>query len=323
MTPDFAIIEANGLNHRVALAGPEHGPLVLFVHGFPESWYSWRHQMQALAGAGYRVAAPDVRGYGGTDKPHAVEAYSMQDITSDMQGLAQALSPERPAVIVGHDWGAPIAWNTARLHPGTFHAVAGLSVPYIPPGEFVFIDLVRKLFTEQGKFFYQVYFQDEGPPEAELEADPAATIRRFYYAVCGEAPDGTWPTDKPHGASLLDGLPEPKIPLDWLSEADVAYYASQFAASGFRGPLNRYRNWHRDHDFLTAAGDPTIRQPSLFIGGTRDLVLKMMPGDPLAPMRPHLADLRGEHLLDGCGHWTQQERPGEVSAILLDWLAGL
>ena len=274
--------------------------------------------------AGYRVAAPDVRGYGESDRPHAVEAYDMESLTGDIAGLVDALSPNDPAVVVGHDWGAPIAWNTARLHAGKFRAVAGLSVPYIPPGDVVFIDAARALFTDRGLFFYQIYFQDEGPPEAELEADPAEAIRKFYYAISGDAPAGTWPIDKKHGDTLLHRLPEPDMPLPWLSEEDVAYYDAQFRKSGFRGPLNRYRNWHRDHAYLSAhPSSPIIGQPSLYIGGTEDLVLKMFPGDMIAAMKESLADLRGAELLDGCGHWTQQERPVEVSERLLSWLAEL
>ena len=322
MTPELRLIETNGVRLRVALAGD--GPLVILVHGFPESWYSWRHQIEALSMAGYRVAAPDVRGYGESDRPHAVEAYDMESLTGDIAGLVDALSPNDPAVVVGHDWGAPIAWNTARLHAGKFRAVAGLSVPYIPPGDVVFIDAARALFTDRGLFFYQIYFQDEGPPEAELEADPAETIRKFYYAISGDAPAGTWPIDKKHGDTLLHRLPEPDMPLPWLSEEDVAYYDAQFRKSGFRGPLNRYRNWHRDHAYLSAhPSSPIIGQPSLYIGGTEDLVLKMFPGDMIAAMKKALADLRGAELLDGCGHWTQQERPVEVSERLLSWLAEL
>tara|TARA_R100001039_G_scaffold31925_1_gene24670 strand:- start:470 stop:1438 length:969 start_codon:yes stop_codon:yes gene_type:complete len=322
MTPELRLIETNGVRLRVALAGD--GPLVILVHGFPESWYSWRHQIEALSMAGYRVAAPDVRGYGESDRPHAVEAYDMESLTGDIAGLVDALSPNDPAVVVGHDWGAPIAWNTARLHAGKFRAVAGLSVPYIPPGDVVFIDAARALFTDRGLFFYQIYFQDEGPPEAELEADPAEAIRKFYYAISGDAPAGTWPIDKKHGDTLLHRLPEPDMPLPWLSEEDVAYYDAQFRKSGFRGPLNRYRNWHRDHAYLSAhPSSPIIGQPSLYIGGTEDLVLKMFPGDMIAAMKESLADLRGAELLDGCGHWTQQERPVEVSERLLSWLAEL
>ena len=317
----FQMIDTNGVRLRVAVAGPEDGQLVLLVHGFPESWYSWRHQIRALSEAGYRVAALDVRGYGGSDRPEAIDAYSMQQLAGDNAGIKDALSPDRPAIVIGHDWGAPIAWNTALLHPDRFKAVAGLSVPYSPPGAVAAIDLFKKLFTERGLFFYQVYFQDEGIAEAELEADPAETIRKFYWAISGDAPEGTWPKDKQHGDTLLYRLPEPPMPLAWLTEQDVDYYASQFRASGFRGPLNRYRNHHRDHAFLSALDDKRIHQPSLFIGGTRDLVLKMFRGDVVEAMKPHLTNLQGSHLLEGCGHWTQQERADEVNAILLDWLA--
>lgn len=316
---NFKTIQTNGINLRVAIEG--EGPVVLFVHGFPESWYSWRHQLKALANASYTAVAPDVRGYGGSDKPHEVIAYSMENITADMAGLARELSPNQPIVIVGHDWGAPIAWNTALLHPNDIRAVAGLSVPYMPPNELPGIEIFKNFFTKRGLFFYQVYFQDEGVAEAELEANPAQTIRKFYYANSGEAPDGTWPNDKKHGDTLLYRLPEPPKPLPWLSEDDISYYANEFANSGFRGPLNRYRNWHTDHAHLRAVPDSQIKQPALFIGGTKDLVLKMYPGDVVKDMQPNFANLQGVHLLEDCGHWTQQERASEVNQLLLDWLS--
>lgn len=318
---EFKTLEANGITHRVAVEG--EGPLVLFVHGFPESWYSWRHQLSALAAAGYTAAACDVRGYGGTDKPHAVEDYAMEAITADMAGIAKALSPDAPAVIVGHDWGAPIAWTSALLYPDVFRAVAGLSVPYTAPGPITNIELFRKLFTDRGLFFYMVYFQEEGPPEAELEADPAASIRKFYYSSSGEAPPNARPADRKVGSGVLDGLPEPDMPLPWLSEEDVAYYAGEFAASGFRGPLNRYRNTDRDHAFLTARDSHVIHQPSLFIAGDRDPVLAFYQDSPAAVMASVLPDLRGAHILEGCGHWVQQERAEDVNRLLIDWLAGL
>jgi len=154
--PEFKQVKANGIELRVAEQGPADGPLVLFVHGFPESWYSWRHQLDALADAGYRAAAVDVRGYGGSDKPHAVEAYDMETITADIAGVAKALQPSGPCVVVGHDWGAPIAWNSALVHPDQFRAVAGLSVPYLPPGQKPAIQVFREFFTARGMFFYQV-----------------------------------------------------------------------------------------------------------------------------------------------------------------------
>ena len=310
-----------GITVRYAEMG--EGPLVLLVHGFPESWYSWRAQIPALAAAGYRVAAMDVRGYGGSSAPDGIAAYSLEELAGDCARLAQALSPDAPAVIVGHDWGAPIAWTSALLHPDTFRAVAGLSVPHSAPGE-VPTDIVHdEVFTKRGRYFYIVDFQQEGIAEAELEDDPAATIRRFYYAISGDAPDGTWPTDKKPGDGLLKGLPEPRMPLPWLGEEDVAYLAAQFAASGFRGPLNRYRNRRRDHEMLSGLDSHVIEQPSLFIGGTRDLATRLAGRAPIETMKTLLPDLRGLHMLEGCGHWTQQERPQECSRLLTEFLGTL
>ncbi|ANK83085.1 MAG: epoxide hydrolase [Rhizobiales bacterium NRL2] len=316
----FRQVPTNGIELRVATLGD--GPLVLMVHGFPESWYSWRHQMKPIAELGFTAAAVDVRGYGGSDKPHPVEAYRLEEITADIAGVADALGGGS-AILIGHDWGAPIVWNTALLHPEKIRGVAGLSVPYMPMGERSFIDVVRAAFTDRGRFFYQVYFQDEGVAEAELEADVRASLRRFCYAISGDAPDGTWPVDKPHGAALLERLPDPDPFPAWLTDADIDYYVAEFERSGFRGPLNRYRNHRADHAFLRPHAKTPIVQPSLFIGGTRDLVLKMLPGvDMVAMMRPNLPGLRGARLLDGIGHWTQQEAPDEVNELLTGWLKG-
>ncbi|MBI1188969.1 MAG: alpha/beta fold hydrolase [Alphaproteobacteria bacterium] len=320
--PDFRTIAANGIAIRAAIEG--QGPLVVFVHGFPESWYSWRHQLTPVAQAGFTACAIDVRGYGGSDKPHPVEAYDLETITKDIAGVIAALSPNEKAILIGHDWGAPIVWNTALLFPECVRAVAGLSVPYVPQGEVSLLDVVTEVFTKNGRFFYQVYFQDEGVAEAELEKDVRDGLRRFYYAIAGEAPDGTWPPDKKHGDSLLHRLPNPDPFPAWLTRADEDYFVAEFEGSGFRGPLNRYRNHRRDHAFLTPFRTRTIDQPALFIGGERDLVLKMFPGvDLVAMMKPHVPNLRGAHLLPGVGHWTQQEAPDAVNRLLVDWLKGL
>lgn len=322
MIADGDKLHVNGVTYAVHDAG--EGPLVLLIHGFPETRYSWRHQIAPLVDAGYRVAVPDVLGYGESDAPQETERYAMEHLTSDMASIIEELSNGRGAVVVGHDWGAPIAWNTALLYPDHVRAVCGLSVPYSPPGPVPSLQVMDKVFTQRGLFFYQIYFQEPGLAEAELERDPRDTLRRFYYALSGAAPDGTWPKDKRHGDTLLHRLPDPEPFPDWLTEDDIDVYTRTFEASGFRGPLNRYRNDARDHAFLRALDDHTIYQPSLFIGGTRDLVLRMRPGfDVVDAMRPALADLRGAHLLEGCGHWTQQERPEDVNRILLDWLASL
>ena len=321
MTPRLIHFTANGIRLRAAVAG--EGPLVLMVHGFPESWYSWRHQLGPIAQAGFTACAIDVRGYGGSDKPPAVADYSLEEITADIAGAIEALSPDGTGVLIGHDWGAPIVWNTALAHPERVRAVAGLSVPWTGVPSVCFLDAVQAAYTAKGRFFYQVYFQDEGVAEAELEADPRSSLRRFYYAISGDAPDGSWPA-KPHGARLLDGLIDPEPFPAWLSRADEDFFVAEFQASGFRGPLNRYRNHRRDFAWQQTLKDRVIAQPSLFIGGDRDLVLKMLPGvDMVARMRPHLPGLRGAHLLPGIGHWTQQESPDAVNRLLVAWLKGL
>jgi pimeloyl-ACP methyl ester carboxylesterase len=300
------------------------GPLVVLVHGFPESWYSWRHQIGPLVGAGWQVCAIDVRGYGLSDAPPHIADYDMQSLTGDVAALVERLSPAAPAVLVGHDWGAPIVWHTALVHPDRVRAVAGLSVPWTGIAPIAFDDLYRAAFTDRGRFFYQDWFQAPGVAEAELEGDVRGSLRRFLYAISGDAPAGTWPHDKVVGDSLLHRLPDPDPFPAWLTREDEDFYVAAFTRSGFRGPLNRYRNHQRDFAWTRRFQGRIIRQPALFIGGNRDLVLRLMPGvDMLAVQAAQLPDLRGAHVLDGCGHWTQQERPAEVTRLLLDWLATL
>lgn len=321
--PEFRTIDAGELKLRVAVEGS--GPLVLMVHGFPESWYSWRHQMTPIAEAGFTAAAIDVRGYGGSDKPPEVADYAMQHMVADVAGAIEALSPGAPAVIVGHDWGAPIVWNSALIRPDRVRAVAALSVPYGGVPQRSLREIYEAVFTSRGRFFYQHYFQAVGVAEAELEADPRDTIRRFYYAISGDAPDGTWPSDKVVGDPLLHRLPDPDPFPAWLTEADLDYYEGEFRRSGFFGPLSRYRNHDADFAWLQPFKGRKIEQPALFIGGERDLVLSMFGrgADFVTPMKAEVPDLRGHDVLPGCGHWTQQERPREVNERLLAWLKGL
>ncbi|MDP6567254.1 MAG: alpha/beta hydrolase [Alphaproteobacteria bacterium] len=314
---DFQMIETNGIRLRVAVAG--RGPLVVLIHGWPESWYSWRHQIAALAAAGYRVATPDVRGYGGSDRPAAIEAYDMASMTADIAGLIGALGEDR-AALIGHDWGAPIAWNTALLHADRVRAVAGLSVPYTGPGPAPFIDVARQVYKD--KFFYQIYFQEPGLAEAELEADVRDSLRKIYYWISGEGLRAQPPRAKPADAKLLDGLGDPGEFPAWMGPADLDYYVAQFEESGFRGPLNRYRNWHRDFALLSPLAAQRIQQPAAFIAGTLEPVLNFVPGvDLVATMREKLADLRFVEMIEGAGHWVQQERPEEVNQALLRFLA--
>jgi pimeloyl-ACP methyl ester carboxylesterase len=319
---DFKHLRIGDVTLRMAVEG--EGPLVIMVHGFPESWYSWRHQIGPVAQAGFRACAIDVRGYGGSDKPPAVADYAMEKMVADIIGLAGAMSDDGRAILIGHDWGAPIVWNSALLHPEKIRAVCALSVPYLGVPSRSFMSVIDEVFTSRGKFFYQAYFQKEGVAEAEAEKNPRDFLRKFYFAISGDAPDGTWPNNKTVDNTLLDGLPDPEPFPAWLTPSDLDYYVGEFEKSGFRGPINRYRNHDRDFAFLQPFSNRKITQPALFISGTRDLAFNMLGrGDPIETMRRFVTDLRGADVLDGCGHWTQQERPREVNERLVPWLLSL
>ena len=323
---DFAeqMVATNGIRLRTIVVGD--GPLVLMVHGWPELWYSWRHQMRTLADAGYRVAAPDVRGYGGSDKPPAVADYRMSLITADMAGLVETLSDDGTAVIVGHDWGAPIAWTTTLLYPDQIRAVIALSVPWGGRGEIPPLQLWKQLYTDRGRFFYQVYFQQPGVAEAELEADMRGTLRKIYFAGSGEG-IGNLPEEATHKGvddTYLKGLPDPDSLPTWLSEADLDYFVAAFESSGMRGPLNRYRCQDMDWEELPQLSDMKIAQPACFIAGTKEPVLSFVPDvDMVENMRKRVPNLQQVRLIEGGGHWIQQEYPQEVSTAMLEFLRDL
>jgi pimeloyl-ACP methyl ester carboxylesterase len=239
-------------------------------------------------------------------------------MTADMVGLIAALGEEQ-AVVIGHDWGAPIAWNTALLHPGKVRAVAGLSVPYTGPGPAPFIEVAKQVYKD--KFFYQIYFQEPGVAEAELEADVRDALAKIYYWISGEGLRAMPPVSKPADAQLLDGMTAPEALPAWLNVEDLDYYVAQFEASGFRGPINRYRNWHRDFALLSPLAGQQIQQPAAFIAGTLEPVLNFVPGvDLVSTMRENLADLRMVEMIDGAGHWVQQECADEVNTALIEFL---
>jgi pimeloyl-ACP methyl ester carboxylesterase len=312
---ELRTVTVNGIRMRIAEEGA--GPLVLLLHGFPESWYSWRHQLPALAAAGFRVVAPDQRGYGGTDAPQVVEEYDILHLVGDAVGLLDSLG-EKQAVVVGHDWGAPVAWHCALLHPERFRAVAALSVPYVGRSPLPPLDTFRAMAGEH--FFYILYFQEPGVAERELEGDVRATMRRFLYAASGDVVESLDFWRKPKTAKFLDGLPDPRKLPSWLTEADLDYFAGEFRRSGFRGGLNWYRNLDRNWQLTAELADPKVTQPALFIAGERDGVLAMIPVDAMRPLVPNLTRLV---MLPGCGHWTQQERPAEVNAALRRFLEEL
>jgi pimeloyl-ACP methyl ester carboxylesterase len=313
------MVEAGRIRLHVAEQG--EGPPVVLCHGWPETWYSWRHQLDALSAAGFHVLAPDMRGYGRSDRPEPIEAYTQLHIVGDMVALLDALEIKQ-AVIVGHDWGAAAAWHSALMRPDRFRAVAGLSVPYRPRGKISAIEAFKAGGMEA---IYMMYFQEPGVAERELERDVRRTLASVYYSLSGSLPsDKRWHPFVPPGKGLLDTGFEPTLPLSWLSEADLAEYARDFTASGFRGGLNWYRNLHRSWELMAPFAAAPIRQPSLFIAGERDPVIAM-PGmrTALEELRPVLPGLTKSVIIEGAGHWVQQEAPDQVNALLLDFLRAL
>jgi len=314
-------LDVNGLRMQVAVQGS--GPLVLLCHGFPELWISWRAQLEALAAAGYRAVAPDMRGYGGTSAPDDATAYSQLHLVGDMVELVRALK-ETQAVIVGHDWGAPVAWNAALLRPDVFRAVVGMSVPFAPPGR---VEMLSALSHAGIHDFYLQYFQAPGLAEAELEHDVGASIRRIHFGASGEgqallgrAVFGTVDSNK----GFLGHLVEPPVLPDWWSEPDIAYYVTEFSRTGFRGGLNWYRNLKRSWELMTPWRGQVIHQPSMFIAGASDDVLKFPSSKPqIDNFTNTLPGLRGCHILKDAGHWIQRERAQEVNSLVVEFLKGL
>ena len=311
-------LQVGDLSMRVAEQG--NGPLVLLLHGFPESWYSWRHQLPALAAAGFKAVAPDMRGYGSTDAPPAIEDYAMDRLCADVTGLIDTYGEEQ-AVVVGHDWGALVAWQCTLLAKERVRGVAALSVPYSGRGEIPPTEGWKQANGDE--FFYILYFQEPGVAEAELDADPRTVLRRVY-ASPNTARDESEVTDRlasAGGWSARMGHPTEWPP--WLTEDDLDYYAGEFDGVSFRGGLNYYRNFDRNWEQL-ADVDPVIAPPALFIAGAQDGVIGSATKDQLvAGMSPLVPDLRGVHLIPDTGHWTQQERPDEVNRLLIDFLEGL
>ena len=255
-----------------------------------------------------------MRGYGDSDKPADVTAYNQVEVVADIIGLIDALGHEQ-AVVFGHDWGAPTAWSCALNHPDRVRAVAALSVPFSPRAPAPPLDTLKAFFKDQ--FFYQLYFQAEGVAEAELEADIRLSLRKFYHMASGQM-DVTQIAPKPADADLLSDLPDPAVMGDWLSDQDLDFYVGEFTKSGFRGPLNYYRNHNLTWE-LTAGAPTEIHQPALFTAGDKDGVI-VMAAQALEAMPTYVKDLRSNTLIPGIGHWTQQEAPEETNRLLLEFL---
>jgi pimeloyl-ACP methyl ester carboxylesterase len=312
---------------RVLEAGDPVNPTVVLSHGFPELAHSWRHQIPVLADAGYHVLAPNQRGYGHSTAPQTVDAYGIQHLTGDLAALLDVYAKEK-AVFVGHDWGALIVWDMARLYPDRMSAVVGVSVPFVqwpaPPTQ-----LMRMLYTD--RFFYILYFQPVGPAETELGADPRRTLAGTLFGASAGGMASRIPTSEippMEGTGFLTQMPEPPpLPFvgregPWLDETSLQVYVDEFTHSGFFGPLSYYRNLDANFEVVKDLGAERVSMPSFFIGGSLDPVNLMDPAG-IERTQALLPDFRGATMIDGVGHWAQQEAPRAFNEALLGFLGTL
>jgi len=315
---DELFVENGDVTLRVEVTG--EGPVILCVPGWPELGSSWRHQVAHFSERGHRVATLDVRGYGGSSAPAEIERYTLRELAGDVAAVAAALD-DGPVVLFGHDWGAPIAWTTAVRHPDRVRAVAGLSVPYSPPMALSLLDILDQVYAD--RFFYMLYFQTPGVAEAAFGADLRAALKRIYFSISGDAPVNALLIDAPRDADMLSSLPEPpEGPLSFLPDADLDRIVATFERTGMTGAFNRYRAIPFDVETSEELTGATVDQPSCFIAGTRDPVRAMLPGaDLYADPGSSCTDFRGSTLIEGAGHWVQQEAPVAVNAALDGFLA--
>ncbi|GAB3218881.1 alpha/beta fold hydrolase [Mycolicibacterium hippocampi] len=309
------MVQTNGVSLRVTEAGEPDAPVVVLCHGFPELAFSWRHQARALAEAGYHVLVPDQRGYGDSDKPESVDAYDVVELSADVTGLLDDIGAEQ-AVLVGHDFGAVVAWTAPLLHPERFSAVAGLSLPPVPRPKVPTTQAFRRIFGDN--FFYILYFQEPGPADAELAEDPATTLRRLFAAPPAGDDSAALRMLAPGPEGFLARIPEPGGLPDWISEQDFGTYVDQFTRNGFTGPLNWYRCFDRNWELTADPPAPTIEVPALFLGGAADATLAYTPRHRA---RELVTGAYREVMIDGAGHWLTEECPDEVTRELLRFLA--
>jgi pimeloyl-ACP methyl ester carboxylesterase len=318
MTTSHRTIQTNGIAMHVAEAG--EGSLVVLCHGFPELWYSWRSQIDALAAAGYHVIAPDMRGYGQTDRPDPVDAYDIVQLSNDMLGLLDALGEEQ-AVFVGHDWGAPVVWHLAQAAPERVRGVAAFSLPFSPRGANDTISTLEFLFG--GNFFYMLYFQEPGVADGDLNADVDDSLRRILWAWSYRADSDQSELMRPlprATTGLREWLPQPGGLPSWLSEEDFAYYVEEFSRTGFTGGLNWYRNLRRNWELTENLADVKVTVPAMFLTGDQDPVRLFIRGNDMAEW---VTDLRATIIVPEAGHWVQREQADVVNAALLNFLSSL
>lgn len=313
----FESIETNGVTLRTVVEGD--GPLVILLHGFPQCWYLWRHQIDPIVAAGYRVAVPDQRGYGASSCPPDVADYNIRELSADVAGIAKSLGYSE-FILIGHDWGCLVAWNTALLHDDTCKAVMGLSVPFWrwgPDG--------LNLPGMDDQFWYARYFQEPGVAESELEVDLERSLKSIYHWASGDAPAGSFmrQLEHPITSGLLDAIPQPPAELPpWLTQEDLSYYVDEYKISGFRGPINWYRNIPTNNDLTPELETKRFTQPAAFAGGEFDAGLDFDPNwrDTLSNA---FDDLRFIEVVEGAGHWLLVEKPNETTELILRFLKEL
>jgi pimeloyl-ACP methyl ester carboxylesterase len=311
-------INTNGIKMHIAECGT--GPLAVLCHGFPELGYTWRHQLPALAEAGFHAVAPDQRGYGQTDRPARVEDYNIFNLVGDIVGLVHALGEEK-AIIIGHDWGSNVAAQCALLRPDMFYKVALLSVPFMPRlgGNTLPTDIMKKVYGEE--VFYQILFQEPGKVEEDIAGVGAYRVMRgsLYGNSGNPPPDQRWKFTYKKDEKFTDHLVLPDILPDWLTEEDVDYFAAEYGRSGFSGGLNWYRNidfnW-KTTPFLDGA---KLLQPTIYLAGDADPVLTMFKG-AVKSMPQNVPGLKQMTIFPGVGHWINQERVAECNDLILDFL---
>ena len=310
MFPEPYFVETNGLDMAVYEQG--EGPAVVFLHGFPELAFSWRHQLPALAAAGFRAIAPDLRGYGRTTVPPDLTDYRLSELIADVHGLLDALGLER-ATFVGHDWGALILWHMALLAPARIGRLVILNIPHIPRAP---IDPIQAMRQRFGNDFYIVNFQDSDEADRLFGSDPARFINRVMRKNQMSREQYQQLPPELQVISLIRTMTQPQASGDpLLTDAELDYYASAFARSGFTGPINWYRNWTHNWEQLDGT-DETVDIPTLFIGAANDVVIPLQHIEGMKPLVHNLT----MHMVD-CGHWTQQERPDDVNRLIVDWLS--